>query len=300
MRFARGPIEIAYEVDGDENGRPLLMIMGLGAQLVFWPRGLVDPLLRAGFRVIRMDNRDAGLSTHLSSRPTLASLVKARALGQREYDLYDMAADAVALLDHLGLATAHIVGCSMGGMIAQIVAAQCPERTLSLTSIMSSSGELSDFIPAPRALAGLARARASSEQVDQIVATYLAIAGRRGRSETLLREMAMQAVDRGYSASGMRRQLAAILATGSRRRELRSIPVPSLIVHGTDDPLVRPVAARKLASLIPKARLHWIEGMGHGLPRPVWLELAKVIEDHARGAEQVGVASAKSSLKSRI
>jgi pimeloyl-ACP methyl ester carboxylesterase len=303
--FSQPGARIAFRDEGDPLGPPLLMIMGLGAQLVFWPRGLVDMLVDAGFRVIRIDNRDTGESSHFDEygTPRLTTTLARRALGmplRAPYDLYDMAGDAVAVLDRLRIERAHVVGSSMGGMIAQILASRHGHRVLTLTSIMSSCGDLRDMVPSPRACRIFLRSRPKTDdaKAEQIVRTYQAIAGRRwGRDERILREIASEAVARGYNPRAFPRQIAAIAKTGSRTRELASIAVPTQILHGTQDPLVRPAAARKLAAAIPGARLRWIEGMGHGLPRPAWPLLVGFIADHARQVDARPVSAGAARLR---
>ena len=274
-------IEIAYETHGDPAEEPLLLVMGLGAQLTAWPIELVDALVDRGFFVIRYDNRDVGLSTKYSDDgvQVLTSLVLAM---QGEsvaapYLVSDMAADGVALLDHLGLASAHIVGASMGGMIAQAMAIEYPERVRTLTSIMSTTGDGDVGTPTPEAMAVLLRPTATTraEAIEASVAGTKAISGPAHFDEVVARDRAAAAYDRCYNPAGTARQLLAIVASGSRGEGLAQLDVPTVVIHGDADPLITPSGGVRTAEMIPGAELMMIEGMGHDLPPAV---IGQVVE----------------------
>jgi pimeloyl-ACP methyl ester carboxylesterase len=269
-------IELEYERGGDPQRPTILLIMGLGMQLTAWPDELVDGLAARGFSVLRFDNRDAGLSTQIDSfRPHgLAGALLRGAAGwpvNAPYRLHDMAADTVGLLDALGLQRVHVVGASMGGMIGQIVAARYPDRVLSLTSIMSTSG--ARRLPPPRldALLALTRrppAGASHESlVDHYVKLFGVIGSPGGQTpEPVLRARLQRSLARAFRPAGTARQMLAIAATGDRSQELAEIIAPSLVIHGAVDPLVPPAAGRDTANRIRGAQLLMVPGMGHDLP----------------------------------
>ncbi|QKS01623.1 alpha/beta fold hydrolase [Sphingomonas sp. CL5.1] len=276
-KVAVNGIEMEYDKFGAQDAPAVLMIMGLGAQMVRWPMALVEALVERGYRVIRFDNRDVGLSTKFdrAGTPNMA-LMAASHLMRRPirapYSLTDMAADAVGLLDALGIARAHVVGASMGGMIAQLVAAHWPARTLSLTSIMSTTGN--PALPGASLQAmGILLRRPRSDDLEAIVAHGVKaskiVAGRFPEDETLMAERYREEVLRNHHPSGFVRQMAAILADGDRRARLKAITVPSVVVHGADDPLVPVAGGRDTAASIPGARLVEIPGMGHTLPPQV-------------------------------
>ena len=270
-------IEIEVEVDG--TGEPLLLLMGIGAQLVHWPDGLIERFLHAGFQVIRMDNRDVGLSTHLGHLPIpdpRKALLRA-AIGlpvSAPYTLSDMAADAAGVLDALGVKRAHVAGASMGGMIAQTLALEHPERVASLTSIMSTPGDRRYALATrPNALGALLgpAPRTREEYVERMFKVYRAIGSRTHRADdATLRTIAERSFDRGTNPAGFARQMAAIVASGSRRARLPALQVPTLVIHGSQDPLIPVAAGRATARLIPGARLLELGDMGHDLPRPLW------------------------------
>ena len=274
-------IEIAYETHGDPGDEPLLLVMGLGAQLIAWPIELVDALVDRGFFVIRYDNRDVGLSTKFSDDglDVMTSLMQA-VQGEpvtAPYLLSDMAADGMALLDHLGIASAHIVGASMGGMISQAMAIEHPTRVRTLTSIMSTTGDSDVGTPIPEALAVLLGppGRNREEAIEVSVRGSKAIASPALFDEAVARERAEAAYDRCYNPAGTVRQLLAIVASGSRAAGLASLDVPTVVIHGDADPLVTPSGGVRTAELIPGAELIMIEGMGHDLPPAV---IGQVVE----------------------
>ena len=268
-------ISIEYEIFGAANAEPVLLIMGLGAQLTLWPVELCEALVARGFRVIRYDNRDVGLSTKFEAAgaPQLPAVIGAILSGQDPkvpYRLDDMAADAVGLLDALGIDRAHIVGASMGGMIAQLVAADHPTRTLSLTSIMSSTGNPA-LPPATSEAMGVLMSRPQGDDLDALVEFGVNAARVIGSpdypaDETALRARVRRDVERSVYPAGFARQMAAIYASGDRRAKLAGITAPTIVVHGTADPLVPVDAGRDTAANIKGAELIEIDGMGHDLP----------------------------------
>lgn len=263
----RDSVEIAYEVDDPVDGEPLLLVMGLGLQMLFWPDTFRRLLAERGFRVARFDNRDVGLSTHLDElgTPSALSLLTRRWSG---YRVPDMADDAIAVLDALGWASAHVVGVSLGGMIAQTVAGRHPTRVRSLTSI-SSTPAPSVGRPHPRALRALLRRPAGDrEQAARHVVEAFRVIGSPGypRDEQWLSDAARSSFDRAHDPAGGRRQLAAIMTSGDRRSLLGGVVAPTLVVHGDADPLVRPSGGRATAAAVPGARLVVHRGMGHDLP----------------------------------
>jgi pimeloyl-ACP methyl ester carboxylesterase len=287
-------IEIVYETIGDPSNPPLLLVMGLGMQLIHWDRELCDQLAERGFHVIRFDNRDSGRSTKIDA--PVPNMRRAM-LGLRfhaPYLLEDMADDAFGLLDHLGIDAAHVVGASMGGMIAQAMAIKRPERVLSLTSIMSTTGERRAGRPKLRVW-GLLMRQAPRERdayIERFVRIFRII-GSPGfpLEEERIRELAAATYDRGHHVAGTARQLAAILASGDRTEQLRSLRVPTTVIHGRSDPLVPFRGGRATAAAIPNARLIAIPGMGHDLPRGVWRQLIDAIVETAGRAAPASVAS---------
>jgi pimeloyl-ACP methyl ester carboxylesterase len=285
-------IEIEYEEFGNACDQPVLLIMGLGAQMILWDEVFCESLAGRGYRVIRFDNRDVGLSTWLDDlgTPNLLAVMSARLLGQKvdaPYLVSDMAADAAALLDALGIDAAHVVGASMGGMIAQAMAIEHPTRVLSLTSMMSSTGEPS--LPRPKSEARevlLSPAPRDREQVIERAVRIFRAIGSPGFpfDEERIRGHAAHSFDRAFNPAGAARQLTAVVASGSRKRALASLRVPTLVIHGSDDPLFPVTCGVDTAELIPGAKLVVIEGMGHDLPRQAWPCIVGAIDDLARGA----------------
>ena len=288
-----GEIELAYEVLGAEDDPPVLMIMGLGSQLVHWPDGLCELLAARGYRVIRFDNRDAGHSTRLDGAPSRLGELMAGQEARPPYLLADMAADAVGLLDHLGIERAHVVGASMGGMIAQTIAIEHPDRVLSLCSIMSNTGARWSGQPklaTYRVLLGTPP-QDRDKFIEHVVTMYRVI-GSPGfdRDEDDLRDVAARSYDRGRNPAGSGRQLAAIIASGDRTERLRGLGVPTVVIHGTKDRLVSPSGGRATAKAIPGAKLVTIDGMGHDLPRGTWPRIIGAIAENAARAGAPAVA----------
>jgi len=289
-RFVRvGPLELCYEAFGAADAPALLLVMGLGSQMILWEEGFCRQLAARGYLVIRFDNRDVGRSTvlHGARVPSLRELIL-RDRRAAAYSLDDMAADAVGLLTALGIQRAHVVGASMGGMIAQLIAINHPERTASLTSIMSHTGRPWVGLPHLRALpAVLRRARADRDgYIEDFVATMRRIGARTNPTPVArLRELAGRAWERGYHPAGTARQLAAIQTAWDRTRLLGRLQLSALVIHGRQDPLVRPSGGRATARAIPGARLLMLDGMGHDLPPPLWPAIVDAI---ARLADDAG------------
>jgi len=291
MARANG-IDLCYEIFGDPAAEPLLLIMGLGAQMVLWDDDFCRQLAARGFRVIRFDNRDIGQSGKLTGgkRLTPLELLKLRFLKipvAAPYRLIDMAKDTVGLMDALGIPSAHLVGASMGGMIAQEVAISFPQRVRSLTSIMSTTGN--PKVPPPtREAAAMLMApppTTKEEYLERFAKTWKVLrVGSFPEDEARDRSRAERCFERGLSPAGVGRQLRAILASGSRVQRLHSVTTPTLVIHGTVDPLVRPEGGKDTAASIPGAKLLMVEGMGHAIPIPMWPQIIGAIADHAHGA----------------
>jgi pimeloyl-ACP methyl ester carboxylesterase len=285
-------IDICYEIFGDANAEPLLLIMGLGAQMVLWDDDFCQQLAARGFRVIRFDNRDIGQSAklHGGKRLTPLELLKLRFLHipvAAPYRLLDMAKDTVGLMDGLGIKSAHLVGASMGGMIAQEIALSFPQRVRSLTSIMSTTGNPRLPPPTRQASAMLMAPppATKAEYIERFAQTWkLLRVGSFPEDEARDRARAELCFARGLNPAGVGRQLRAILASGSRKPRLHAVKAPTLVIHGTIDPLVRPEGGKDTAASIPGARLLMIEGMGHALPIPIWPQIIDAIDTHAHGA----------------
>ena len=287
-------IDIEYEAIGPRDGAPILLVMGLGMQLTAWPDQFCQGLVSRGFRVIRFDNRDAGLSTEMPAigRFTTTALLAGAALRmpvRPPYRLADMARDVVGLMDALGIRRAHVVGASMGGMIGQIVAAEYQQRVKSLVSMMSTSGDPTLPGPAPRVLQALLRRRARRDAERGIVQTadFLRLIGSPGfpTGEAELRAKVERSVRRSYRPDGWTRQFIAIQSAGNRTQALRRIRAPTLVMHGADDPLIPAAAGRHTAANIPGARLKIIPGWGHDLPGALLPRLVDAIADHCAEAE---------------
>ena len=286
-------IELAYETIGDPARPALLLVMGLGTQMIHWDRELCERLAGRGFHVIRFDNRDSGESTQVAA--PVPNLVRGMA-GLRfdaPYLLEDMADDAFGLLDHLGIEAAHVMGASMGGMIAQTMAIRRAERVLSLISVMSTTGERRAGRPKLRVWSVLTRRAPAGRDayVDHFV-RVLRMIGSKGFpfDEERVRELAALSYERGYHPAGTGRQLAAIMASGDRTVQLRDVHVPTTVIHGRNDPLIPFRGGVATARAIPAAKLIAIPGMGHDLPREVWPQLVDAVVETAGRAQPVGQA----------
>jgi pimeloyl-ACP methyl ester carboxylesterase len=285
-------VELAYQESGDPDGEPLLLIMGLATQMLGWDEGFCAMLAERGFRVIRFDNRDIGHSTKIDTAgvPKQTDML----LGRRRtapYLLRDMGEDAIGLMDYLGIRSAHLVGASMGGMIAQTVAIRRPGRVRSLVSIMSTTGKRWLGVPAWKAFGTLLAQPAAGREaaVEHTVAVFRTI-GSPGypMDEARIRELAAASYDRSNDRAGIARQLHAVTASGDRTEALRRLRLPATVIHGASDPLIRPVAGRATARAIPGSQLRLIEGMGHDLPRELWPTFADEI---AATAARAGVGA---------
>jgi proline iminopeptidase len=281
-----------------------VLVMGLGMPLVSWPDAFVDGLVTRGFYVVCFDNRDCGHSAKLAGGPPPnLPLAIGRALLRLKvrapYALLDMAKDVTGLLDALGIARAHVAGVSMGGMIGQVMAARFPDRVTSLTSIMASSGNPRVSLGRPAALRAILR-RPDAHDVDSVVAHLVGVLGVIGSpgfatDPALVRGLCERVVCRGYHPAGTARQLLAILATGDRRTELAQVRAPTLVIHGTHDPLLPVAAGRDTAQHVPGARLLEIEGMGHDLPPALMPRIVDAIALHCRAAEAAAPGSTMSA-----
>jgi pimeloyl-ACP methyl ester carboxylesterase len=289
---ASNGIRLCYETFGDRSKPPMLLIMGLAAQMIVWDDEFCTRLADRGFWVIRFDNRDIGESTRFPNAraPRFAELLFAQATGLRfrvPYTLRDMANDAAGLLDALGVARAHVVGASMGGAIAQELAIAYPARVRSLTSIMSSTGDPKLPGPRPKALARLGKKVPLDRAgyVREYVTPWSVLAGEHFPfdADRTARQGAA-GYDRGINPAGVSRQMMAIVASGNRTRALRELRVPTLVIHGTADPLIPDPGGRATAAAIPGAQLLLIEGMGHSFPREVWPTIIDAIARHAAQA----------------
>jgi len=282
-------IELCWDSFGEAGAPPMLLIMGLAAQMIAWPDAFCSRLAERGFRVIRFDNRDIGLSTRFDSAgvPNIGAALAAALQGKpvdAPYRLSDMAADAFGLLDALDIGRAHIVGASMGGAIAQTMAIERPDRLLTLTSIMATTGEPGLPPPTREAMNVLLAPPVTTLEgwIESYAQTWKVLrAGSFPEDEALDRERAEQAFARGLNPAGVARQLAAIVASGSRKAALRSVRVPTLVLHGDADPLVPLACGVDTAESIPGARLVVIPGMGHALPISCWPRLVDEIARHA-------------------
>lgn len=275
-------ITIEYETIGNPADPPVLLVMGLGAQLIVWPRALCEQLAARGYYVIRFDNRDVGLSTKIEDGPTpdLGAAMSGD-VSSASYLLVDMADDTAGLLDALGIEAAHVVGASMGGMISQTLAIHHPGRVRSLTSIMSTTGAPDVGAPSPDAIGVLLRPPPTTR--DEAVAASMATSRAIGSPdfevpEAVLRERAEAAYDRSFYPIGVARQLVAIIASGDRTDALQELDLPVTVIHGTADPLVGPSGGEATAKAITGAELVMIEGMGHDLPEQVWPTILDAIE----------------------
>lgn len=282
-------IPLHYELHGPEAGEPMLLIMGLGAQMTRWPPAFVAELAARGYRVVQYDNRDVGLSHRFdeAGAPDMQEVYKALMSGQKPpvpYLVSDMAADGVGLLDALGFDRAHVVGASMGGMIAQMVAAEHPHRVLSLTSIMSTTGNPALPPAKPEAMERLSQRGPDPEAdlegfLDYGVASTRVLSGPNYMAdESEVRANLRSDYERAFYPVGFARQMAAIVASGDRRAALAAITAPTVVIHGADDPLVPPTGGEDTAATIPGSELHILPGMGHNVPKPLIPTLCDLIE----------------------
>jgi pimeloyl-ACP methyl ester carboxylesterase len=274
-------IDLEWEEFGDADDPPLVLIMGLGAQMIAWDDEFCSMIAARGFRVVRFDNRDSGLSTKIDGGPAPDLLAAFTGdTSSASYTLDDMADDAAGLLDALGIAEAHLVGASMGGMIAQTLAIRHPKKVQTLTSIMSTTGALDVGQPEPTAVALLLSPPPVTRDafIEHTVATSRVLASPGFPfDEERIREVAARSYDRCFQPAGVGRQLLAIIASGDRTPALRSLRMPTLVIHGDADPLVTPSGGRATAEAVPGARLVVIPGMGHDLPRGVWATIVDAI-----------------------
>jgi len=287
MCTVSGDVELCYETFGDPDAPAMLLTMGLATQMLGWHEDLCAELADRGFHVIRFDNRDVGRSQRMDgSVPSLLQLLR-RDKRAASYTFDDMARDGAGLLDHLGIDTAHVVGASMGGMIAQTMAARYPDRVLSLVSWMSNTGARWSGQPSPLIWPVLVKKppRGRDQYVEHAVRVFSKI-GSPGfeRNDEDLRRIAGMSYDRGVNPAAGARQLAAIIHSGDRTPLLRTITAPTLVIHGDKDKMVPPSGGRATARAIPGARLLMIEGMGHDMPRPVWPRLLDAIEHNTARA----------------
>ncbi|HEX9482757.1 MAG TPA: alpha/beta hydrolase [Solirubrobacteraceae bacterium] len=295
-------ITLCYETYGDRTDPPALLVMGLGTQMIAWHEDFCRALAERGLYVIRFDNRDVGHSTHLSGAPPTRAQLLLRSRRAARYSLADMAEDAATLLERLSLGRAHVIGASMGGMIAQTLAARHPASVRSLVSIMSNTGSVFSGQPSLRVYSTFLR-QAPPERdafIDHMAGVFRLI-GSPGdlRDPEEVRELIGASYDRDHDPAGPGRQLAAIIAAGDRTAELRRITAPTLVIHGTADRLVGFSGGRATARAIRGARLMRVEGMGHDLPRVLWPMLIDAIATHALSAEAAVEQAADGSTAER-
>jgi pimeloyl-ACP methyl ester carboxylesterase len=280
---ASNGIEICYETFGSPDDPTLLLVMGLGSQMINWPDELCAAFADRGFHVVRFDNRDTGGSTLCDGDTPSVRAAMGGGDVTVPYLLADMADDAAGLLDHLGVDRAHVFGVSMGGMIAQTLAIRHPRRVATLASVMSTTGDPEVGAPTREAMASLMASPATTRDEYQDAAVRHAhVWGSPGLfDEDRLRTTAGRAWDRGYDPQGTARQLLAILSSGSRSADLAQLDLPTIVIHGTADTLVQPSGGERTAEVIPDAKLVMIEGMGHDLPEPLWPQLVDLVAGHA-------------------
>ncbi|MCE9523289.1 MAG: alpha/beta hydrolase [Alphaproteobacteria bacterium] len=288
-------LTIEYEDFGPKNGPVVLLIMGLAAQMTFWPDAMIKSFVEAGFRVVRFDNRDIGLTSkvHGKRAPHPIAHVAARFVGIKglaPYTLHDMVADTVGLMDALQIKKAHLVGVSMGGMISQLMSGTRPERVASLTSIMS--GTLNPRLPGPstRIASALFLSRPKGNSRDELIARAIEMYSLIRTNDpdddhAELKAKITQGFDRSYYPSGVRRQLAAIIATGDLRPHLKNVTAPTLVIHGAQDPLASVEGGKDSARNIKGAQLEIIDGMAHDLPKKQLPKITQLIITHVKSAE---------------
>jgi pimeloyl-ACP methyl ester carboxylesterase len=288
-QFARvGEVELCWQQFGAGEDPPMLLIAGLGAQMILWPDGFCERLADRGFQVIRFDNRDAGRSTvlHRAGSPSVRRALDGD-LSEAAYTLSEMAADAVGLLEALGIERAHLVGTSLGGMVAQMVAIEYPWRVRSLASIMSTTGDRSVGGATPEGLEALTTAApADREGYIETTVRLRKLIGSPGfaADDDYLRAIAASSFDRGYHPDGTARQVVAIVATGDRTPRLRELDLPTVVIHGDSDPLIDVSGGRATAAAIRGAELVVIPGMGHNLPEETWPTIVDAIVANAQKA----------------
>ncbi len=283
-------ITLCHESFGEPSDQPILLVMGLGTQMIAWREDFCEQLASRGFFVVRFDNRDVGLSTHLSGPPPTLRQMFSRKLPDSAYSLEDMADDTLRLTEKLGLGPVHVVGASMGGMIGQVMAARHPDHVRSLVSIMSNTGSRWTGQPALNAYRlFLKEAPDEREAFIEHVLKLFAIVGSHGElyDEEYIRDVTGRSFDRDHDAVGVGRQMGAVLKTGKRDAMLRSIKAPTLVIHGTEDRLIRPSGGKATKRAVPGARLMMIVGMGHDLPRGAWPQILDAIAENAARAAGV-------------
>ena len=282
-------IEIAYDTFGDPADPAIVLVMGLGCQLILWHEDFCEMLVERGFHVIRFDNRDIGLSTKIEDGPQpnpMAAMMGDNSTAS--YTLVDMADDTAGLLDHLGIEAAHFVGVSMGGMIVQQMAISYPDRVLSIVSIMSTTGDRSVGQPRAEAIPALmAPAPSDREGSIEFAIQMFKLIGSPGypMDEAELRDLVTASYDRSHYPVGFMRQLVGVLASGDRTEALRSVKLPTLVIHGADDPLITVDGGRATADAVPGAKLMEVPGMGHDFPRQLWSQFVDAIAENAARAK---------------
>lgn len=282
-------IEVWYDTFGEPGDPALLLVNGLGGQAPTWAADFCEGFVDRGFFVIRYDNRDVGLSSRVPGDLDLDDALGKLLLGQpvdAPYLLADMADDALGLLDHIGVPAAHVLGASMGGMIAQALAIAHPDRLLSLTSVMSTTGEPEVGQPHPEALEVLALPPPTGRQeaIDRAAVIANALGSPDRVDEDRVRRLAGELFDRAFDPGGVQRQLVAIVSSPSRAEGLAGLGVPTLVIHGSEDRLVDPSGGRRTAELVRGARFELIEGLGHDLPVPFWAHIIELVTRHAASA----------------
>jgi pimeloyl-ACP methyl ester carboxylesterase len=288
-------VELEYETFGSSDNPTLLLIMGFTAQLTAWPKALCEGFAAAGMHVVRFDNRDCGLSTKFDGQfvetgPVIAAALSDQPVPPVPYTLSDMAADAVGLLDHLEVERAHVMGASMGGMIAQTVAIEHPQRCASLISVMSTPGEPEVGQATPEAAAALlAPPPLDRDAYIESSVNWMVWHSVKYRDEARTKADAAVSYDRSFYPEGSMRQLAAIYASGRRTQGLQQLDVPTLVIHGRDDTLITPSAGFRTAELIPGAHLLYLSDMGHDLPEPLWPQFVSAVVTHAMLAEDAAL-----------
>lgn len=294
-RVRANGIEVAFDEFGDPDGTPLLLVMGLGMQMIAWDEGFCGLLAERGYRVIRFDNRDVGHSTKVDSAPVPSRPAMISGLGRPAYLLTDMASDAIGLMDHLGIERAHAAGVSMGGMISQTMAIEHPDRVLSLASIMSTTGSRWLRMPKWKAMVTLmAKPPADPQAYKRLISRSFKVIGSPAypTDDDSFRVLMDVSYRRCFYPQGVARQLHAVNCSGNRTRGLRGLNLPAVVVHGAADPLIRPAAARATAAAIPGSRLKIIGGMGHDLPQALWPEIVEAVDANASRAKSGAPAPA--------